>query len=110
MPEVKRALITAMMPDSQINELCAEAVGLTVTYAPPGSIHVLAGYDQRPYNALTDDALANALVRRFEVELEYSSQSWVAHIGSITDEDASRNRAIALCVARMRAPMLSRIP
>ncbi len=88
------------MDDLEITRRCAEAMG---------EEHRTAyDWDGEPYNPLTDDAQAMALVKRFRIDLECCSDSdeiyWSAYImenGHVAYSfvDPDLNRAICVAVA-----------
>lgn len=106
------------MTDLEITRLCAEAMGMEVTYVnwpEPETdrskkvIHAKFP-DEKPihYYPLHDDAQAMALVKRFTLEPRWNieRQKWLVSKSYRIDPSAwsgNLNRAICECVAKMQA-------
>ena len=93
------------MTDLEITKLCAEAMGVdfskgfgTITCKECGEIGI-------PYDPLHDDAQAMALVKKFQLQVDWSAGDlvWINNRrGSYAKADpADLNRAICECVANM---------
>ena len=100
------------MTDLEITKLCAEAMGLELLRILPTDTMCFVrkgvedgGAWDYDYWPLRDDAQAMELVKKFRLAVEYqglpSSANW--HVtGSMYSCNASLNRAICECVAKMQ--------
>lgn len=101
------------MTDDEIVQRCAEAMGIELfegnTLIPADKLMDKSLIAKSAYNPLTDDAQAMALVKRFKLSLLWNEDGtqvlaaypWAAN--TYSEYDASENRAICLCVAKMQA-------
>ena len=79
------------MNDLELIKRCAEKSGLEL-HEP----------QDRPYNPLTDDAQAMALVKRFKPHMNCSAEgSWWVLLSHSEARGTDLNRAIVECTARM---------
>lgn len=101
------------MTDLEITRLCAEAMGIPAVIEGDRlfwwSGTTRGNRIQYAYDPLHNDAQAMALVKRFKLSLLWNEDGtqvlaaypWAAN--TYSEYDASENRAICLCVAKMQA-------
>ena len=105
------------MTDLELTKLCAEASRIEVILRLEGKLlteFVLRDSTQTPYDPLRDDAQAMALVKKFHIDCEWTSDTWistcdVAPLGKANTYGApcgvspDLNRAIVECCAKLQA-------
>jgi len=106
------------MTDLEITRLCAEAMGYTYRIQNRNDHYSEAVYitqhgdDCFRYNPLHDDAQAMALVKKFQMDVDFCTNQWRASWYNVRGKECTRwkqavnndlNRAICECVAKMQA-------